>query len=242
MTAGRRFFFIHVMKTAGGTLRRHIRANFAEDEVYPLQRLDGNLLHANFMLSHLAGLPPERRQRIRAYTGHFPFMAVDVLGEDLTTITVLRHPVERTLSYLRNHRLYERGKGVPMEELYEDPYWFPFFIHNHQAKLFALTVEDEPDSYMHPLEVDRERLELAKANLGRVDVLGTQEGFGDVLTELRDRFGWHIGDVADVHVNPGREVPASFRRRIEEDNAADMEFYEHALALCAERRRTSTRA
>ena len=30
-----KFFFIHVMKTAGWTLRKHMMANFEEDEFFP---------------------------------------------------------------------------------------------------------------------------------------------------------------------------------------------------------------
>jgi hypothetical protein len=236
MTPDRKFFFVHIMKTAGGTLRRHIRANFAEDEVYPLRGLDQDLHKANMMLSYLKALPAERLERIRAFTGHFPFMATELVGADVATITVLRDPVERTLSYLRAHRLHQRD-GLALEEIYEKGFWFRSFIHNHQAKLFALTVEDNPRSYMDPLEVDAARLELAKANLAKVDVVGTQEDFDDLLAALRHRFGWNIGSVPDIHVNPGRDVPDSFRRRIAEDNAADVEFYAYAQELCAERRR-----
>jgi len=241
MQAPPKFFFIHVMKTAGGTLRRHIRANFAQDEVYPDRDVDGDMRKANFLLSRLKALPAERREKIRAYTGHFPYMAVDVIGGELTTITVLRDPVERTLSYLRAHRLHQE-EGMAFEEIYENPFWFEGFIHNHQAKIFALTVEDDPRSYMTPLAVDADRLELAKANLARVDVVGTQERFDDLLAELNRRLGWQIGAVRDAHVNPGDDVPASFRRRIEEDNDADVELYEFAQQLCAERRGEQTLA
>ena len=37
-------------------------------------------------------------------TGHFPLCTTELLGGAFTTFTVLRDPVERTLSYLRHHR------------------------------------------------------------------------------------------------------------------------------------------
>jgi hypothetical protein len=92
---------------------------------------------------------------------------------------------------------------------------------------------------MSPLDVDAERLELAKANLAKVDVVGTQETFDDVLADLRERFGWDMGSAENIHVTPGkREVPESFRRRIAADNPADMEFYAFAQELRAGRRRS----
>jgi hypothetical protein len=237
MTAARKFFFLHVMKTAGGTLRRQILANFDRDEVYPLKGLDPDMRRANYRLDYLLSLPAERRSRIRVFTGHFPFVAVELLGMELTTITILRHPVERTLSYLRHcKRYHEQHRELSLEEIYEDPFFYPSFIKNHHAKLFAFTVDDDPESYMDALEIDPRRLALAKGNLERVDVVGTQERFDELLAELERCFGWRLARVKDKHVNPGGTVPASLRRRIAEDNQADMEFFEHARSLCERRR------
>jgi hypothetical protein len=225
------------MKTAGGTLRRQILANFDREEVYPLKRLDPDMRGANFRLDYLIGLPPARRAHIRVFTGHFPFVAVELLGMELTTITILRDPVERTLSYLRHCKRYHaQHRELSLEEIYEDPFFYPSFIQNHQAKLFALTVDDNPESYMDALQVDSRRLAIARDNLERVDVVGTQERFDDLLAELERRFGWRLGRVEDKHVNPGERVPSSFRRRIAEDNQRDVEFYEHARRLCERRR------
>jgi hypothetical protein len=72
-----------------------------------------------------------------------------------------------------------------------------------------------------------------------VDVIGTQDHFDELLSELEQRFGWRCPAVLNQNVDPEispREVTASFRRRIAEDNAADMEFYEHARRVCAQRR------
>ena len=108
------------------------------------------------------------------------------------------------------------------------------FIRDHQAKLFALTAEDNPESYMDVLDVDDRRLELAKASLERVDVVGVQERFGDLLQELEERCGWRRTSVPDKNVAGGEPAgaSASFRHRIAKDNRADMEFYEYARALC----------
>ncbi len=45
-----------------------------------------------------------RRDEIRVVTGHFPLCVTELLDADFATFTVLRDPVERTLSYLRHHR------------------------------------------------------------------------------------------------------------------------------------------
>jgi hypothetical protein len=224
------------MKTAGGTLRRQILANFDREEVYPFRGLDPDMRSANFRLDYLIGLPPERRAQIRVFTGHFPFVAVELLGMELTTITILRDPVERTLSYLRHCKLHHpQHRDLSLEEIYEDAFFYPAFIQNHQAKLFAFTADDDPESYMDALEVDSRRVAIAKDNLERVDVVGTQERFDELLSQVERRFGWQLAPVEDKHVNPGPSVPSSFRRRIADENQPDVEFYEHARRLCERR-------
>lgn len=242
-TTQQQFFFIHVMKTAGGTLRQHMRANFGRGEVWPFDIFDQrDLKQANIRLDFLTSLPAERRAEIRVYTGHYPFVAVEMLAEELTTITLLREPVERTLSYLRAlKRDNPDHHESSLEEMYEDPFFFPCFIKDHQAKLFALTVEDRPESYMDTLEVDAERLAIAKANLERVDVIGLQDRFDEMLAELRRRFGWRAAEAPNRNVGPPGEAPAPLRRRIAEDNPAEMEFYEHARQVY-ERRHGAARA
>lgn len=232
----RRFFFIHVMKTAGGTLRAHIRANFEPSEVYPSGKFELDMTTANFVIPRLTSLPAARREQVRVFAGHFPFVAVELLGIEATTLTILRHPVERTLSYLRDWRRHH-DRSLSLEQIYEDPFNFPCLIRDHQAKLFALTPTDEPNSYMHVLEVDERRLELAKSNLERVDAVGLQERFGELLAELEHRYGWRFGQLPNRNVSRRRAgVPESFRRRIAADNPADMAFYEHAISLCERRR------
>jgi hypothetical protein len=227
-----RFFFIHVMKTAGTTLLEQIRSNFDADEVYPLEGVDGDMRTAYTSLDFLTSLPPDRRRRIRVFAGHFPYVATELMGGGFTTLTVLRDPVERTLSYLGTRR---RKHGGTLEQIYEDPLRFPLLIRDHQAKVFSLTSADRPQSFMDVIDVDSERLALAKANLARVDVVGLQERFGEMMSELEARFGWRARGVPNRNRGGADRVPVSLRRRIAEDNRADMEFYEFALELYASR-------
>jgi FkbM family methyltransferase len=234
-----RFFFLHVMKAAGGTFREHVLANFERDEVYPYYDVDPP--EAYYRMEYLLALPPERRMRTRAYTGHFPFVASELLGDPVITLVILREPIERTISYLKRHQEL-RDPDHSLEEIYEAQRTrhggvnFQMFIRDHQAKVFSLTRDDEPQDYRHVIEVDARRLELAKENLETVDVLGLQEHFGEFLDEVAQRFGWQIESVTDRHVSNSEDVSNAFRQRIADDNAVDLEFYEYARDLYAGRR------
>lgn len=232
-TVPSRFFFVHVMKTAGGTFREHVLRNFDVGEWYPVGKYDGGSLESYWDIKRLLALPQRRRDRIRVYFGHFPFVAAQLLGLELVTMTLLRDPVERTISYLR--MASERHPGKSLEKIYEDPFDFPCFIHNHQTKVFSLTAEDDPESFMDVIHVDADRLEIAKRNLRSVDLIGFTEHFDDFLREVQARYGWRISKVRNAHVSTQQdEVSPAFRDRIAEENEIDLLLYQYALQLRSE--------
>ena len=83
--------------------------------------------------------------------------------------------------------------------------------------------------------VDERTLVQARRNLERVDLLGLHDGYDDFLARLGRHMGWTFD--RQIRVNRGSpiEVTPSFRRRIEEDNALDVELYEHACGLVGRR-------
>jgi hypothetical protein len=81
-------------------------------------------------------------------------------------------------------------------------------------------------------------LAIAKANLDRVDVVGLTEEYPAFVRAVHDRFGWEVRPVSDLNVSDAGhdDISLAFRRRITADNAADMEFYEHARSLAGRRK------
>jgi hypothetical protein len=226
------YFFIHVMKTGGTTFVQHILANFSADAVYPSSTRGEGRKRAYYMIDELRRISLERRGSLRAYSGHFPFVAAELVGADVT-LAILRDPIERTVSILRHHRREDpRLHGATLEEVYDDGWVFPLYVHNYQAKLFAMTVDDKLESHLDLIDVDEARLEIALTNLERVDVLGLHHRYAEFLDTMREQQGWTIGDVPDLRVSADRrDVPSQLRERIAADNAAEMTFYEHAVRL-----------
>jgi hypothetical protein len=164
-------------------------------------------------------------------TGHFPLCTTELLGVPFTTITVLRDPVERTLSSLRDMREREpMFRGQPLERIYEDPIRFECLIHNHMVKMLSITQDEMTDGALTALAMGDGHLERAKRNLvERIDVWGVQEYFEELCAELALRFGWDLG--APLVANPTTpfDVSEVFRERIAEDNELDMELYRYAI-------------
>jgi hypothetical protein len=236
--AGRqRFFFVHMQRTAGTALRLRLMNHFGEREVYPTKGVDGRdrvklVLSIDYLRERIAA----RGDEIRVVTGHFPLCTAELLDGRFTTLTLLREPVERTLSYLRHHRENEPADRLKsLEEIYEDPFRFHGLAHNHMTKMLSLTTAEMTDRMLTRVEFTPGRLERAKEALAGMDAVGLQERFEDFCDELTTRFGWQLGEPETVNTSAPLEVEERFRVRIAEDNASDIELYEFAKELLADR-------
>ncbi len=267
-SARQRFFFVHVMKTGGTSFVFRLLANFDPAEVYPHEVLDRRSptdVEPYASLADLERLSPERRAAIRVYTGHFPFMARELMGPDVVTLTLLRDPVDRTISVLKHFkRLYARYRDLSLDAVYDDPLVFRHFVENFQTRMFALTPADEPRSFASAvgfralrdaleepagvavvpgprdtIVVDAARLAVARENLARVDVIGVNEEFGAFVDALRRRYGWwSAGGDFDARANVSAEpwhASDALRARIARDNPYDVELYAYARELIAGR-------
>jgi hypothetical protein len=252
-----RFFFIHVMKTGGTSFVFQMLANFEPDEAYPsaIDRSSPTDVTPYASIPKMLALSPERRARIRVYAGHLPYVASELLGFDVVRLTLLRDPVDRTVSMLKHvKRLFARYTEHSLEAIYDDDAVFRHYLDNSQTKVFALTAEEReralaatvPNADTAPLArsapIEAGRFEQAKANLAKVDVVGLNESYGEFLDELHTRFGWWPNGVREqARANVSSEdwpVSAELRARIAADLAVDMEFYEFARELVSARRRS----
>ena len=197
-----------------------------------------------WLLEYLLSLSPERRAPLLGYMGHYPYVASQLIDAEPVTFTLVRDPVERTISYLKHcKRYHEQHRDLTLEEIYHDEFHFRCFIENHQAKIFSITAADHVESYMDVIDIDDRRLALAKTNLEQVDVLGVQERYGEFIDELRQRFGWRFDRGGNRRVSrEDWDVAPGFRTRIARDNAADVDLYEHARTLQERQRRSRTRS
>lgn len=224
------YFFVHLQKTAGTALFRRLRHHFGTDAVYPRPDEQGTpevVLGVDRLQQRLA----EEPGAYEVVTGHFPLAVVDLLPAGCRTFTLVRDPVERTLSFLRHQREVEpRFADWELERIYDDPVSTSGLLQNHQVKMLSLRLEELTDGALTPIEVDDDRIDAARSALtDRIDVWGVQEHFEDFCDRLEATFGWDLGD--PVFMNRTRPAPASdaLRDRIAEDNGPDMELYRFAL-------------
>jgi len=225
-----RLFFQHIMKTAGTSFVTVLEANTDETFRYPgpkgqRRRLDYVLIDnlRAWVLEH-----PETR----VFFGHFPSVAGDIVRADVR-LTLLREPIGRIVSALHHFRRTDpRLHAMSLEEIYEDEYTSAFYLRNHQVKMFAMTPDDALESLMDVVEIDARRLAIAKQNLAAFDLVGFTQDYESFVDAVCKRFAWTVRPTARLQVGPSLpSIPPMLLRRIEADNAADIEFFEHALSL-----------
>ena len=227
-----RYFFVHLQKTAGTALFRRLRNQFGPAGVYPMPQYQGTpeaVLDVDLLVERFA----RHRSEVRVVTGHFPLCTADRLGVPLATFTVLRDPVERTLSFLRHQRQEEpRFQGVPLEQIYEDPLCRDGLIRNHMVRMLSLSAEEMTDGALTPITVDDDRLAAAQdALVRRIDVVGLQERFDAFCGALAERFGWDLGRPQFANRTPPAEAGDGLRERIAADNELDARLYRFAEEL-----------
>jgi hypothetical protein len=228
----RRFFFVHLQKTGGIALFRRLRIHFGTDAVYPMPQYQGTP-ESSLGVAELLERFAAHREQIRVVTGHFPLCVTELLGVPFTTFTVLREPVERTLSLLRHRREIEPGaQSLALEAIYDDPVVRERLARNHMVRMLSLRPEEMTDGALTHVEVDAARVEAAKANMAeRIDVVGLQERFDEFCDELAIRYGWDLGPPQFANRSQPVDVDEGLRARIERDNALDVELYRFAVEL-----------
>jgi hypothetical protein len=136
-------FFMHIMKTGGFSLATQLFQQYEPESVYggfgPPQTNPITATYRYLNPRPLAHLHDGCSSRLQVVAGHFPFAARSLLGEDVVTVTILRDPVERVISFL-NHaqRFHTEHVGLPLEAIYEDAWYFPRFYDNHAVKMLAM--------------------------------------------------------------------------------------------------------
>jgi hypothetical protein len=237
-----RFFVAHMQKTAGTTLRDRLRATFTEEQIYPNATDGPDARVAVISVARLQERWKERGDEIRLLTGHFPVRTLEVLGTDcpFVTMTVLRDPVERTLSFLRHQgERHQRGATphTPLVEIYEDPFRFEAMIQNHMTRMLTLSPDEmlSGDGVLATVPYTQGRLEHAKEVLAGLDLFGLQHRLEELCDELGTRYGLDTGEPLRSNTTEPTEVDPALVDRIAEDNALDVDLFRYACELYEER-------
>lgn len=221
-----RILVIHIAKTAGTSLRRMLQDEYGRRRVYPgdwhLRHLpDGLYPLGSEMLRNHATLPPHN-----VLVGHFTAAMADMLPGRYQTATVLREPIQRSLSMLGH---FSRTLSVPVPELLEDGVFMEANIADFQTRILGADGVCDP----HQVDMgDEALLDRAVARLGRLDFVGLTERFAESCAVFDTLFRTTISRSMRreaVH-RPGKREFAEWVPRIEPLVQRDRVLYETAVA------------
>jgi hypothetical protein len=141
-------FFTHVMKTGGMSFVTALEAETPAGRYWlergPEHRFDQYAIYTS--VHALAEFLASERHQVSVMSGHLPHAAGALLGENRIDVTLLRSPVDRTLSYLQHcQRHHHEHREHPLEEIYEDEWFRDRFMQNHQTKVFSMRLEEALD-------------------------------------------------------------------------------------------------
>jgi hypothetical protein len=128
-------FLLHVMKTAGTSVTRALRSRYPDAEIYPAPTSGEATYTEKTQIASLVSIM-ETSSVPALVSVHMPGWVADRASDSHLCVTVLRDPVERTISHLRH--IARNHDGSTLDELYDDPI-YRALLPNYQTRVFAAT-------------------------------------------------------------------------------------------------------
>ncbi|URM31155.1 MULTISPECIES: sulfotransferase family 2 domain-containing protein [Bacillaceae] len=215
--------FIHIPKTAGTSMRKTI------ENQYNIHQIRSYYAGYQDAYNKLKGTPQSELSSVKWVQGHFRFGLHEAISHPVQYITMLRHPVDRVISYyyfLREnprHPLYKQANSLNLKEfIMDEDGIIQDGIYNLQTKM--ISGDGTPS------------IEKAKKNIEEHFLMvGITERFNESLAIMRKKLGWNVPYNHKHNVTRTRpkmaQVPAEVRKLIEQKNEIDFQLYEYGKAF-----------
>ncbi|HUC48642.1 MAG TPA: sulfotransferase family 2 domain-containing protein [Xanthobacteraceae bacterium] len=235
---------LHIAKTGGTTLSSMVKHAFGPDQVFETMSKDHQVYGGLDLLTYASC---ERMLRdcdianIRYFTGHVPIGVDRLFGRPAKYIAVVRHPVERLLSYFYfriqgGDPYLKDGKPIAFEDYVESG--GDIIFNNYQVRVISGSPDlDAPAGPRGALvagaPVEARHLAMAKRNIEDNFLSIAPIGqIAELALLLRRVYGWPMRRLQTEYKNPTRERPRApnvaprLLRIIEERNAHDIALYD----------------
>jgi hypothetical protein len=238
--------FVHIPKTAGTTVKTIFTRSYPPGLIHNSGNAFRNPEASRLRVSKLA--QSKKTGSTRVIAGHTPFGFHKAhMPPDAVYLTVLREPVDHTLSYY--HFLLTPGRQSPQYlPSREGPRLLPLppeetslaeLLERGVYLLDNLATRMLSDRQTPFGELGPEDLQQAKDNLKRFAVVGLTERLDESIVLMARTLGLGLVPYTSQKVNPARPTlaatSAAERKLIEEHNQFDLELYSHAQHLFDER-------
>ncbi|MCA1726855.1 MAG: hypothetical protein LC722_04135 [Actinobacteria bacterium] len=214
--------FLHLPKTGGSTLHRIMERQYPDETIYSIG------LPIPERLKVFKALPAEERAAIRMLRGHMEFGLHEWIPRPAVYTTILREPLERSLSHYSRARSRGRTGGMGLVEFLDSGRRID--LDNGQTRWLS------GDGFVPYGSVAPQMLERAKANLETFAAVGLQERFEESVLLIAEALGWIRPLVGrSANVTPGRtalqDLTPEERGALSRRNELDEALYRFAVGL-----------
>jgi hypothetical protein len=236
---------LHIPKTGGMTLGNMVRHAFANNEAFEtpnqVEFTGLGLPRYERCVEHLVSLPAHELNCIRYVWGHAPFGLHRIFQRPAKYFTVIRHPVDRLISWFfylaeLNEPYLEDGRPLSLEKYVQRG--LDINMNNYQVRVVSGCQELDTGppgigEQAVAAPVERHHLEEAKRNIESHFLAAAPfDHMTDLALLLRLVYHWPMHRFYAEHLNRTKrrpaikDVPPRLIKLIEDHNLYDMELYE----------------
>lgn len=225
-------FFIHIPKTAGTSFRNMLFRVFDQEVSFPnLEDLGQN--QGNYpTFEAVKTILPKAKRDIRFFTGHYPYVAGQLLNQPVQYYVFLRDPMERTISNLLHfQRNYPANQGLSLIEVFEN---HREHLQNLQTRFLSITNPEQISEFYRPDLIGESHLELAKTNLKKCTFIGITEKFPESIAIAELLLGAKLGHHLKRNVAPTatkQQLDSALMEKISPYLTLDQDLYDYGLNL-----------
>jgi len=211
----RRIIFLHLPKNAGTTMNSILKKKYSKKEIFQIGYNESGIWNLN----EFKELSQYEKDEIKFLTGHFNFGLHEHFSNRFEYITMMRNPVERTISFynyvkrLKDHRLLDVVKNKSLLECVTEIK--DFDVVNGQARKLSGT-NDESLMLKKALENIEQHFTF----------VGIQENFEESMILLNDKVNLKIRTLNHLNrAGLNSEIDNELIMEIEKQNQIDIELY-----------------
>ncbi|MGB5982842.1 MAG: sulfotransferase family 2 domain-containing protein [Nonlabens sp.] len=208
--------FLHLPKNAGTTFKSILSKYYDKENIFQVGYNSSGIWN----MEELKSSPKEELAKINLLQGHFNYGIHEIFERDFRYITMLRNPIERTISFYnyirrqKEHRLLSAVQNRTLLECITEIR--DFDVINGQARKLSGTHNED------------KMLDLALKNIDQhFDFVGIQERFDESLILLHKTYNWNKIFYKSLNkTSKQSEISPELISAITETNEIDMKLYE----------------